>query len=81
MFYRCALTLPSSQINLYCLSAEISKQQRYHSILHVSILLATYCTLLSDISADKDKEGRALFNTSVKHVFRKIVTTLIIKNK
>jgi hypothetical protein len=27
--------LPSSQINLYCLSAEISKQQRYRSILHV----------------------------------------------
>jgi hypothetical protein len=27
--------LPSSQINLYCLSAEISKHQRYRSILHV----------------------------------------------
>jgi hypothetical protein len=27
--------LPSSQIHLYCLSAEISKQQRYRSILHV----------------------------------------------
>jgi hypothetical protein len=27
--------LPSSQINLYCLSAEISKHQRYCSILHV----------------------------------------------
>jgi hypothetical protein len=26
---------PSSQINLYCLSAEISKQQRYRNILHV----------------------------------------------
>ena len=27
--------LPSSQINVYCLSAEISKHQRYRSILHV----------------------------------------------
>ena len=27
--------LPSTQIKLYCLSAEISKQQRYRSILHV----------------------------------------------
>jgi hypothetical protein len=27
--------LPSSHINLYCLSAEISKHQRYRSILHV----------------------------------------------
>ena len=27
--------LPSSQINLYCLSAEISKHQRCRSILHV----------------------------------------------
>ena len=27
--------LPSSQINLYCLSAEISKHQRYRSILHM----------------------------------------------
>ena len=27
--------LPSSQTNLYCLSAEISKHQRYRSILHV----------------------------------------------
>jgi hypothetical protein len=27
--------LPSSPINLYCLSAEISKHQRYRSILHV----------------------------------------------
>jgi hypothetical protein len=27
--------LPSSQINLYCLSAEISKHQRYRSILQV----------------------------------------------
>ena len=27
--------LPSSQINLHCLSAEISKHQRYRSILHV----------------------------------------------
>jgi hypothetical protein len=30
--------LPSSQINLHCLSAEISKQQRYRSILHVQAL-------------------------------------------
>ena len=29
------LKLPSSQINLHCLSAEISKHQRYRSILHV----------------------------------------------
>ena len=27
--------LPSLQTNLYCLSAEISKHQRYRSILHV----------------------------------------------
>ena len=27
--------LPSSQINLYCFSAKISKHQRYRSILHV----------------------------------------------
>jgi hypothetical protein len=30
-----ARKLPSSQINLHCLSAEISKHQRYRSILHV----------------------------------------------
>jgi hypothetical protein len=35
--------LSSSQINLYCLSAEISKQQRYRNILHKihKILLIT----------------------------------------
>jgi hypothetical protein len=27
--------IPSSQIDLHCLSAEISKHQRYRSILHV----------------------------------------------
>ena len=33
---------PSSQINLYCLTAEISKHQRYRSILHVYTLSSAF---------------------------------------
>jgi hypothetical protein len=43
MFYRCALKAPSSQINLYCLSAEISKQQRYRCIYIYSFIPMSSC--------------------------------------
>ena len=53
----CLEKLPSSQINLYCLSAEISKQQSYRSILHVY-------TLSTDCFLDNNNRSRTVSTTS-----------------
>ena len=51
----CLEKLPSAQINLYCLSAEISKQQSYRCILHVQTL-STDCFLIITIEAGMSQQ-------------------------